>query len=147
MLLQNFRYGLRQLRKNPGFTTVAILTLALGIGMTGAMFTVVYSVLLQPMPFANPEQVVTIGQASQSDNHPGTSSLPNIRDWREQSRSFQDIAYWNLSVHNIKKDEKTDLVADIRCSANLFSLLKVQPVLGRAFYPDEDLPGKGNVAI
>lgn len=147
MVLHNLRYGLRQLRKNPGFTTIAILTLTLGIGMTGAMFTVVYSVLLQPMPFANPEQVVTIGQASQSDNHPGVSSLPNIRYWREQSRSFHDIAYWNHSVHTIKKGEKAELVADIRCSANLFSFLGIQPMLGRAFYPHEDLSGEGNVAV
>lgn len=147
MLLHNLHYGLRQLRKNPGFAAVAITTLALGIGMTGAMFTVIYTVLLRPLPFAKSEQIVRIGQANQLDNHPGSSSLPNIRDWREQSQSFQDIAYWNLSVHNITDRGRAESVADVRCSANLFSLLKVQPALGRTFDSDEDLPGKGNVAV
>jgi predicted permease len=147
MLLHNFRYGLRQLRKQPGFFLVAITTLALGIGLTGAMFTVVYAVLLRPLPFADPERVVIIGQANRADNQPGPASLPNIRDWREQSQSFEEIAYWNLSVHSLNSRQQSEFVADIRCSANLFSLLRVQPVLGRPFDPEADRPGKGNVAV
>src|SRR5215813_13274514 len=100
MFSRNLRYGLRQLVRNRVFAVVAILTLALGIGMTAAMFSVVYAVLLQPLPFINAGQIVLIGQAN-ADNRPGTASLPDIRDWREQSKTFNDIAYWELAVQNL----------------------------------------------
>jgi predicted permease len=137
MFSRNVRYGLRQLVRNRVFAVVAILTLALGIGMTAAMFSVVYAVLVRPLPFTNPEQIVLIGQAS-ADNRPGPSSLPDIRDWREQSKTFSDIAYWELAVLNLESRGQTRSVPAIRCSANLLSLLGTRAALGRTFFPNEN---------
>lgn len=145
MFSRNVRYGLRQLLRNRVFAVVAILTLALGIGMTASMFSVVYAVLLRPLPFTNAEQIVLIGQAS-ADNRPGTASLPDIRDWREQSKTFSDIAYWELAVQNLESGGQTRSVPAIRCSANLFSVLGTRAALGRTFFPNEDKP-ENTVAV
>ncbi len=139
MFSRNVLYGLRQLVRNRVFAVVAILTLALGIGMTASMFSIVYAVLVRPLPFNNAEQIVLIGQAS-PDNHPGSSSLPDLRDWREQSKSFNDIAYWELAVKNLENGGQMRSVPAIRCSANLFSLLGTKAALGRTFFPNEDKP-------
>jgi predicted permease len=147
MLLRDLRYGLRQLSRNLGFTGVAVLTSALGIGLTASMFTVVYAVLLRPLPFQNAEQVTLIGQAGETETRLGTSSLPNIEDWRSQSRSFQDIAYWELTFNGLESDGNVQPVPAVRSSANLFSLLRSQPVLGRTFAADEAQPGKSNVVV
>ena len=147
MLWSSFRYGLRDLRANANVGIVSIVTIALGIGLSGAMFAVVYAVLLRPLPFEKPENLVAIGQANRLDNHPGSCSLPNIVDWRQYSRSFREIAYWNLSIHNVDGGAQIESAADVRCSANLFSLLGARPALGRSFYPDEDQAGKGGQAV
>jgi predicted permease len=147
MLIRDLRYGLRQMSRNLGFTIVAVLTSALGIGLTAAMFTVVYAVLLRPLPFPNPEQITLIGQASNLESRLGTASLPNIKDWREQSVSFKEIAYWELTVHNLESRDNAKSVAAVRSSANLFSLLQVAPMLGRTFSVDEEQPGKNNVVV
>lgn len=145
MFSRNLRYGLRQLVRNRVFAVVAILTLALGIGMTASMFSVVYAVLMRPLPFIDAGQVVLIGQAS-PENRPGVSSLPDIRDWREQSTTFNDIAYWELAVLNLERGGQTRSVPAIRCSANLFSLLGTQAALGRTIFPNEDKP-ENTVAV
>jgi predicted permease len=145
MFSRNVRYGLRQLGRNRVFAVVAILTLALGIGMTASMFSVVYAVLVRPLPFTNAEQIVLIGQAG-PDNRPGTSSLPDIRDWREQSKTFNDLAYWELAVQNLESGGQVRSVPAIHCSANLFSLLGSQAALGRTFFPNEDKP-ENTVAV
>lgn len=147
MFLRNLRYGLRQLGRNRVFAVVAILTLALGIGMTASMFSIVYAVLLRPLPFTNGEQIVLIGQASGTDNRLVASSLPDIRDWREQSKTFNDIAYWELVVNNLESGGQARSVPAIRCSANLFSLLGAHAALGRTFYPNEDKSADTNVAV
>ena len=145
MFSRNVRYGLRQLGRNRVFAVVAILTLALGIGMTASMFSVVYAVLVRPLPFTNAEQIVLIGQAS-ADNRPGPSSLPDIRDWREQSKTFNDIAYWELAIQKLESGGQVRSVPAIRCSANLFSLLGTRAALGRTFFPNEDKP-ENTVAV
>ena len=139
MFSWNVRYGLRQLGRNRLFAVVAILTLALGIGMTASMFSVVYAVLVRPLPFTNAEQIVLLGQAS-PDNRPGASSLPDIRDWREQSKTLNDIAYWELAVNNLESGGQMRSVPAIRCSTNLFSVLGTRAALGRTFLPNEDKP-------
>jgi predicted permease len=145
MFSRNVRYGLRQLGRNRVFAVVAILTLALGIGMTASMFSVVYAVLVRPLPFTNADQIVLIGQAT-NDNRPGTSSLPDIRDWREQSKTFNDIAYWELAIQKLESGGQMRPVPAVRCSANLLSLLGTRAALGRTFFPNEDKP-ENTVAV
>jgi putative ABC transport system permease protein len=147
MLLHDLRYGLRQMSRNLGFTVVAVLTSALGIALTASMFTVMYAVLLRPLPFPHAKQIVLIGQTNNLDNRLGSASLPNINDWRAQTGSFQEIAYWELTVHNVESNSSAKSVVAVRSSANLFSLLQVQPMLGHTFSRDEDHPGKNNVAV
>jgi len=145
MFSRNVSYGLRQLVRNRVFAVVAILTLALGIGMTASMFSVVYAVLVRPLPFTNAEQIVLIGQAS-PENRLGTSSLPDIRDWREQSKTFNDIAYWELAIQTLESGSQARSVPAVRCSANLFALLGTRAALGRTFFPTEDKP-ENTVAV
>jgi predicted permease len=146
-LLQDLRYAFRQLRKNPGFTTVTVLTLALGIGVNAAMFAVIDAVLLRPFPFPQPNQIVQLSEASPSDMAPGNSSLPDIRDWRDQSRSFQDIAWYTEGIRSVDIPGFSDFIPVIVSSANLLSTLQVEPALGRSFSPEEDQPGHGDVVL
>ncbi len=137
MFSRNIRYGLRQLGRNRVFAVVAILTLSLGIGMTASMFSIMYAVLVRPLPFNDPEQIVLLGQASGPEGRPGSASLPDIRDWREQSKTFNDIAYWEMVVNNLESAGQMRSVPAIRCSTNFFSLFGTKAALGRTFYPNE----------
>ncbi len=145
--LQDLRYAFRQLRKNPGFTAVTVLTLALGIGVNAAMFAVIDAVLLRPFPFPKPDQIVQMSEASPADMAPGNSSLPDIRDWRDQSRSFQDIGWYTEGIRSVDIPGFSDFIPVIFSSANLLSTLQVEPALGRNFSPDEDQPGHGDVVL
>jgi predicted permease len=147
MLLNDLRYGIRHLYKNPGFAFVAVITLAMGTALTATMFTVIYAVLLRPLPFPNAEQLVLIGHPNASGTHPGPALLPDIRDWRAQNSSFQDIAWWELSANNLQSQGGVKSVVTIACSVNLFSVLQVEPILGRSFYPDEENPAEQGVVI
>ena len=146
-LLQDLRYALRQLRKNPGFTAVTVLTLALGIGVNAAMFAVIDAVLLRPLPFPKPDQIVQMSEASPTDLAPANSSLPDLRDWRAQSHSFADIAWYTMGIRSVDIPGFSDFVPVIFSSANLLSTLQVEPAMGRNFTPEEDQPGHGEVVL
>lgn len=146
-LFQDLRYAFRQLRKNPGFTTVTVLTLALGIGVNGAMFAVIDGVLLRPFPFPQPDQIVQMSEANPVDRIASIASLPDIRDWRAQNHSFQDIAYYTTGVRSVDIPGYSDFIPVVYSSANLLATLQTEPVLGRNFAPDEDQPGHGEVAL
>jgi putative ABC transport system permease protein len=144
-LSQDFRYGLRMLRKNPGFTAVTIITLALAIGANTAIFSVVYPVLLRPLPFRDPQQLVTIGEGRHRTGCCAYSaSYPDFLDWKRTAKSLQSLggfAYdaFTLSGHG---EPKTMFCAMV--TTNFFSTLGVSPVLGRDFVAGEDLPeGQG----
>ncbi len=145
--IQDLRYAFRQLRKNPGFTTVTVLTLALGIGVNAAMFAVIDAVLLRPFPFPQPDQIVQMSEANPTDVAASSSALPNIRDWRAQSKSFQDIAWYNTGIRSIDIPGFSDFIPVVYSSANLLSTLQVEPQLGRNFMADEDQPGHGDVVL
>src|SRR5262249_46944558 len=147
MLLNDLRFGIRLLYKNPGFTFAAVMTLAMGIAMTATMFTVIYAVLLRPLPFPDAEQIVRIGQPNISGIHPGSASLPDIRDWRAQNSSFRDLAWWERSTNNLEIQGSVKSVVSIGCSVNLFSVLQVEPILGRSFYPHEERLTEPGVVI
>jgi predicted permease len=120
-------YGVRSLIKAPGFSIVALLTLALGIGATTVMFSVVNAVLIRPLPFTDPDRLVTT-----------RGSLADLRDLKAASRSFQDLAFWASNNFNLGLDGDAQQVLGGQVTTNLFPLLGVQPLLGRAFSPEDD---------
>ncbi|HEU4932476.1 MAG TPA: ABC transporter permease, partial [Pyrinomonadaceae bacterium] len=146
--MRDLRYGLRVLLKNPGFTLIAVATLALGIGANSAMFSVVNTVLLKPFSFRNPEQLVVLWERSLKEGLPRmVVSPPNFADWRNQNQVFQDVAAYRLQDFNVITSGEPEQVRGLRISATMFSLLGVEPVLGRDFLPDEDQPGKPATVI
>ena len=134
---QDIHFGLRQLRKSPGFSLTAILTLALGIGANTALFSVVNGVLLNPLPYPHPEQLVTL-HMSKPNFATGAISFPNFRDWQAQNRTFGAMALSrNNSINLIANGEAENLLMNY-ITADFFSLLGVEPVMGRNFAPGED---------
>jgi len=145
-ILNDIRVGLRALRKRPGFTLVAVLTVALGIGASTAIFSVVNAVLLQPFPYDDPDRLVMLWE-----KYPGVdkepSSLPNFVDWRQRSRSFESMAAINNWRPVYSSDDDPERLVGRQVSADFFRMLKATPMLGRLFLPDEDAPGRGNVVV
>lgn len=145
-LLQDLRYALRQLRNAPVFALTAVLTLALGIGVNAAMFSVVDQVLLRAMPFPRADEVVQMAVRSESGSLSPTS-MPDIRDWRARSHSFTQIAYFREQVPTLGGTASPKLVAQIISSPNLFDLLEARPKMGRTFLPSDSEAGHSNVVI
>jgi len=146
-LLQDLRYGVRQLRKNPGFTPVAVLTLALGIGANTAIFSVVNSVLLQPLPMRAGHRVVVIwvNNPGQGWSRMGPSGLDYL-DWREQSKSFEDLFLFEHGTGTVTGVGEPEQVAGLRVTTNFGDFFAVKPVLGRTFRLDE-AQGRHNLLI
>jgi putative ABC transport system permease protein len=150
-LLQDFRYGLRTLRKSRGFAAAAVLVLALGIGANTAIFSVVNSVLLRPLPFPHPEQLVQIWHTPPQTSFPGMKefavSAANYLDWAADNHVFQRIAIYTWSSFNLTGTGEPQFVNARRVSSNFFPLLQAQPILGRVFSPEEDQPGHDHVVV
>jgi predicted permease len=143
-LIQDLRYGLRSLRRAPGFTIIAVLTLGLGIGANTAIFSLVNAILLRQLPFKNPEQLVAV-DAKRTDpgKHPFT--IPDFIDYRDQNQTLEQIAAfanWSAAVTGSGEAER---VQGMRISANAFQLLGVEAIVGRALIPEDDTPGQQNV--
>src|SRR6202451_2441836 len=139
---QDARYAFRMLRKNPGFTAVAILTLALGIGANTAIFSVVYAVLLKPLPYAHPEQLVTAFQANLQEGVPETGvSYPNFEEWRAQNHVFTELA--SIQAHQLTLTGRgTPSVVDTSViTPEYFALLEVKPLAGRIFFSEDGKKG------
>ena len=145
-LLQDISYGLRTLVRSPGFTLVAAFTLALGIGANTAIFSVVDTVLLAPLPYEKPEQLQLVWGF-----HPEigteTASLPDFVDWREQNNVFVDLAASFRRSMNLTGNGEPERLIAARVTANLFSVLGIEPARGRAFLDEEDRPGGERVVI
>jgi putative ABC transport system permease protein len=143
----DLRYAFRQLLKNPGFTAVAVLTLAFGIGTTTAVFSVVYAVVLRPLPFPESEQLVALWtQTPQFERLPMAAA--NHRDLKTQNTVFEDIAILSaLANYNLTGDGEPERLLASRIPANLFPLLRVRPALGRGFTEDENQQGREHVVI
>jgi putative ABC transport system permease protein len=145
-LAQNFRFALRRLRKNPGFTVVAVLTLALGIGANSAMFSIVNAVLLRPLPYRDPQRLMLL--AERWPQFPRLSlSYLNYKDWRDQSHSFEAIGAVRNNVMTMTGGTEAERLPTQNVTANLFDLLGIKPELGRTFSDAEDKPGAPPVAV
>jgi putative ABC transport system permease protein len=147
-LIQDLRYAIRILTKNPGFSVVAILTLALGIGANTTIFTVVNSVLLEPLPYPQPQRILMLRERQLSDGTLGTVAPANFVDWRDQSHSFSKMAaldpYADFILSSYGEPKRLTGAA---VSADFFSLFGVQMALGRDFLRKEDRPGQNQVMI
>src|SRR5690348_11754301 len=136
-LIQDVRYGLRQLRRNPGFTSVAVLTLALGIGANTAIFSVVDAVLLRPEPYPHPSRLVAISSRNQQSDESGVSPA-EVSDWRDQAQTLESLAgYTRWEFHTLTGIREPDEVWTSSVSPNLFDVLGIHAVLGRTFIANE----------
>jgi predicted permease len=144
---QDLRYAVRQLRRSPGFTTIAILVMALGIGANVALFTVVRSVLLNPLPFPAPNQLIALYGDSGAGK--GAVAAGDFYDWQSGSHSFEQMAIWRWTGYNMSgnRSELPEFLQAVTCSWNLFSTLGVQPVLGRSFVSNDDTDAASPVVI
>jgi len=144
-LIQDLRYALRTLRRRPDFTAVALLTLALGIGANSAIFSVVHTVLLQPLPFAEPDRLVQIWESRVDRGWNRASVAPgNYWDLKDMNRTFEDLGVFSGQSMNLTGGEFPQRISAGRVSAGFFSILGVRPVMGRTFIAGEDDPGRDN---
>src|SRR5438093_13524016 len=147
-LWQDLRYGLRMLAKNPGFTAVAVTTLALGIGANTAVFSGVNAVLLRPLPYQNPGRLAVLWTDNLKQNlHQERTSYPNFEDWRKHSRAFEDMAFSSAFTVNLTGGDEPERVIAGRASANLFPVMGVRPILGRVFSTEEEERGERVVLL
>src|SRR5262245_11290045 len=147
-LLGDFRYAVRSLRKTPVFTVAAIGTLALGIGANTTIFSLVQTMLLKPLPYENPDQVVMVWEDRTAAGFPRNTPAPgNYRDWRLMNRSFTDMAAIKFAFANLTGDGAPEVVLGRAVTTNFFSVLGVEPVLGRDFTTDDDIIGTRVVVI
>src|SRR4030095_11645323 len=145
-LLQDLRYGIRMLLKNPAFTIVAVLALTLGIGADTAIFSVVNAVLLRPLPYDESERLVLLTERSPVLE--GMSiSYPNFQDWRQPNNSFENIGVYRSSSYNLTGNGEPERLLAGQVSADLFAVLRVNAERGRVFTNDEDQPGATPVVV
>jgi putative ABC transport system permease protein len=145
-LAQDFRFALRMLAKNRSFTVVALLTLALGIGATSAMFTVVNGVLLKPFLFSDSDRIVMLYETLPQGGT-GSVSVPNFIDWRAQANSFEQLASATYASVNLQREGQAERVRAIAGTSNYFEVFKVTPLLGRTFVAGEDSKGHDHVVV
>ena len=150
-LLQDLRYAARMLVKAPGFTTIAIITLALGIGANTALFSVINATLLQPVPYPNADRMVLVWQTYGGNNPDNVNivSAPNIQDIQKQNDVLGPIAMFDSAGkgYNLGGENQPERVGGERVTANFFDVLGVKPLLGRAFLPEEEILGKDHEVI
>jgi predicted permease len=142
----DIRFGLRTLAKSPGFTAIAVLTLALGIGANTALFSVVGGVLLNPLPFPQADQIVVIGE-NKANFVNGSVSYPNFRDWQKENKTFSSMAVYRARTFTFTGVGDAEQVRGQFISPDFFSELGVNPVIGRTFAAGEDEIGRAPIAL
>jgi putative ABC transport system permease protein len=146
--MNDLKYAFRQLLKNPGFTTVAILSLALGIGANAAIFSFVYTILLKPLPYPNPDRLVQLFENNVVNGwHKNALGPPVIEEWRKQATVFEGIAARGSGLYSLTGRGAPTVLSGTSVSANTFSLLGVKPWLGRDFLREEETYGRHHVAL
>jgi putative ABC transport system permease protein len=150
-MVENIHYAIRVLLKNPGFAAIAVLTLALGIGANTAIFSVVNAILLRALPFRDPGRLMVVWHTPPQKSFPGVSlfvvSPANYLDWRAQNHVFEQMSPIGFGSFNLTRMGAPETVQGRSVAAGFFSLLGVQPVLGRDFLEEEDQPGRGKVVV
>lgn len=150
-VIQDLRYGLRVLRKNPGFAAAAILVLALGIGANTAIFSLVSAVLLRPLPLPEPDRLMLVWHVPPAKSFPGVTrfsvSTANYLDWQKQNHVFEKMAAFGRSAMNLTGGAQPESLTVGAGTADFFSVMKAAPVLGRTFASDEDQPGHDKVVV
>ncbi len=140
-LIQDVSYGIRRLWKNPAITLAAVFALALGIGANTAIFSLINALVLRPLPYENPDQIILVSYALNE------ASPANFLDWKAQSKSLDNISAANFWSANLTNGDEPERLQGFQTSASLFPMLGVKPELGRTFLADEEQPGKDNVAV
>ena len=150
-LLADLRYALREYRKSLGFTLLAVITLALGIGANTAIFSVVNAALLRALPFRDPQRLVQLWHVPPAKSFPGLTrfsvSAANYVDWRDQNHTFEHMSIYTFAQVNLSDKGRAEALDAASVSQEFFSVLGSEPILGRTFAPDEDQPGHGNEVI
>jgi predicted permease len=146
IIWQDIRFGMRMLRKNPRFTAIAVLTLTLGIGANTAIFSIVNGVLLNPLPFPHPEQLIFLHE-SKPNFETGSISLPNFQDWRKDNHTFSTISAFRGYYFGLTGMGPAEQLDGQFMTSDFFETLGVKPILGRTFTRAEELPGSGPVVI
>ena len=146
-LIKDIHYGIRGLLKQPVFTAIAVITVALGIGANTAIFSVVNSVLLRPLPYPEPAQLVTLRESNLQSGSQESVTAGNYLDWRAQTKSFESMAAYRYEAFSVTGVDQPERISGVIANSNLFSVLKVQPLLGRTFVPDDEGSGDARVAV
>ncbi len=147
-LLLDLRSGWRALLARPGYTLIAILALALGIGANTTIFSIVNSVLLRPLPYPNADRLVWIWETNPgNDIKTETVSVPNFIDWQTQNQSFEQLTAWGRTLGTLTGSGEPEQLSGAVVVANFFSTLGVSPAIGRTFVPEDNKPGAARVAI
>ncbi|MDQ6831708.1 MAG: ABC transporter permease [Gemmatimonadota bacterium] len=144
----DLKYALRMLRHAPGFTIMAVLCIALGVGVTTTIFSAVNGILIRPLPYPHPEQLVSVyARYAAHGEHGVNISFPDYLSWRDENRSFSRLGMWTWNTLTLSGEGEPERVEAAQVTANLFPLLGVQPLLGRNFAAEEDRPGQGKVLL
>ena len=145
-LIQDLRYSIRQIQKNPGFAFTTVLTLALAIGVTTVVFSVLYATLIQPLPYNHPDRIVFLqGISPQGYDQP--ASYPEYLDWKRENKSFTTLAGYSTGSSNFEGPAGPQPIHTVGTTDGFFNVFQVAPLLGRTFAAGEDEPGKNNVAV
>ena len=146
--LQDLRYAIRMLRRNPGFTTVTVLTLALGIGANSAIFSVANAVILRPLPFRDPTRIVTVLETKATQGLDWLFVTPNnFNEWQHRANAFESMAAYQGCGYRLAQEGEPRLVSGNCASASFFPILGVRPILGRLWSAEEDAAGRDHVAL
>src|SRR2546425_1138992 len=145
-IMNDLKFAFRQLLKNPGFTAVAVLTLALGIGATTSIFSLINGVLLEPLPYEQPGQLINLWE-TRGNKQPGDVSPGAFMDWREQSTSFVGMSAVRGVAANLTGTGPPERINGLRVCVTFLSILRESPEIGRGFLPDEELPGADDKVV
>ncbi len=146
-LIKDIRYAIRTLIRRPGFAAVAVITLALGIGANTAIFSVVYGVLLRPLPYPDPDRLVALRESNLARQPDAQIAPGNFLDWQRQNTVFSHLAAYRTVSYNLTGDGPPERLLAGRASTGLFTMLGTQPILGREFLLEENQPGREKVVL